>query len=274
MSYPTFNLAHPPLMSDPNVWPPERSADDPVGQPFDVLPKDFFGVHDPKYPWVGMDHNSPTQWQQWKNYQTQQKQDVDHYVVVRTRYWKQTGRAAYGAETTAYYSFEVGTTYTHTKTTQDSTTQRVGIDLGLNLGGDMFGGGEVPPVPPVALFALPMDVTTQLAEEGDDGGGGSELSANFSYEFSHTLDITTTDESTFTTTRSVSRTMDFLANHQYIYWQISQSLTMYRVPVGSTNAQAIAAGNPIGTVNSKTKTVYVQDFDMSPGDDGSGDDGE
>lgn len=263
-------------MTDPNVWPPQRTADDPLGKPFDIQQKDFYGVHDPEYPWVGMDHSSPSQWRKWKQLQTSQKAEIDHYVVVRSRYWNQTNRISYGAETQATYTYEIGTTYTHTKTTQDSTTTRIGVDLGLNLGGDLFGGGDVPPIPPVAMAALPMNAATLLAADGDGSGGenpsgGSDLSANFSWEFSHTLDITTTDERSYTQTRSVSKTMNFLADYQYIYWQITETLTMYRVPMGFTDAVAIAAGNSIGHVTSKTPVVYVQPFNMDPS---SGDDGD
>lgn len=261
-------------MTDPNVWPADRTAPSRLGKPFHVQPKNFFGVHDPKYPWVGMNHSAPSQWKQWMALQAQQKHDVDHYVVIRNQYWKQTDRKSFGAETQATYTYEVGTTYSHTKTTEDTTTTQIGIQLGLNLGGDLFGGEDVPPVPPLALAALPMNTLAVLADEGNEGesGGGSELSAGFTFDFSHTLDITTTDEETFTQSKSISRTSDFLANHQYIYWQIWQDLTMYRVATGQTDAEAIAAGNPIGTVSSHTKVVYVQDYDMAD-DNGDDDDG-
>jgi hypothetical protein len=265
VDYPPFNRAHPPLMEKPDIWPPQRTTGEMIGKPFNISDKYFYGVHDPQFPWVGMSHSSPDQWHKWKKLQEDQKAKVDHYVVVRTQYWNQTSRAAYGAETVKTQSHTVGTTYTHTKTTQDSTTTRIGIDLGLNLGGNIFSGGDVPPVPPVALLQLPMSTPIVLADKGDDNDspGGSELSANFSWEFSHTLDITTTDESTYTEERTITTETTFLANTQYIFWQIWEDLAMYRVRIGQTNSGVIATGQSISTITSKTSTVYVQPFDMT-----------
>lgn len=262
MSLPPFNIAHPPLMKKRDEFPPSRSAPDPIGSPFKVTAPNFFGVRDPKYPWVGMDHSSPAQWEQWRALQAAQKKGVDHYVVLRDQYWKQTDRKAFGAETVTTFSYEVGTTYTHSKTTQDTTTTQVGAQLGLNLGGNLFGA---PPVPPVALplatnraFRL-----VSVAKDGGDDGGDSTLSAEFSFEFSRTLDITTSDEETFSKTVSHSQQSTYLANRQYIFWQIWEDLSMYRVPVGNTDSEAIATNAPIGVVSTRTAIVYVQEFNMT-----------
>ncbi len=264
MTYPKFNYAHPPLMTDPDVFPPLRSESDPLGKPFAIQKKDFFGVHDPKYPWVGMAHNSPLQWKQWKKLRDDQANEVDHYMVVRSRYWSFVNRVAYGATTEAAYSYSVGTTYTHSNVEHQSTTTNIGVDLGLELGGNLFGGGEAPPdIPPVAI-AMPLNVTTRLIADDDDGGGdGSTLSAHFTYELSKTLEFTTTDERSYTTSRTISKTTTFQANYQYLYWQIVEELETYRVPVGSTDASAMTPENRIGSVTSKTAEVYVQPFDMN-----------
>lgn len=279
--YPQFNEAHPPLMEDRDHFPPDRTAAARIGKPLTIGQDNFFGVHDPKYPWVGMPHNSPSQWEHWKALQAAQKQDVDHYLVIRNQYWSRFDRRMYGAATTATVTVEKGTSYTHTEVQHESTTTRLGVELGLNLGADVF--GAVPPVPPPALLlrrATPLSqrfsfvASPPSGEDGDGGGdnpaGGSNLDAKFSYEFSHTLEFTKTDETVFHETITVSTETNFLANTQYLYWQILNEVLLFRVLSKQIDDDVLAKGEFINRVVSRTDQLYVQPFSMDPVSDPPG----
>lgn len=277
--YPPFNEAHPPLMEDRDVFPPDRSAVAGIGKPLVITQSNFFGVHDPKYPWVGMPHSSPQQWQRWKDLQAAQKREVDHYLVVRNQYWSRFDRRMYGAATTETVSVEKGTSYTHTEVRHESTTTRLGVELGLNLGTDIF--GAVPPVPPPAAllrsriplskrFAFAAPVLADGDGDGENPAGGSNLDAKFSYEFSHTLEFTRTDEATFHETITVTTETNFAANTQYLYWQICNEVLLFRVPPQKSDSEVLAEGAFISRVVSRTDQLYVQPFSMDPATDPSG----
>jgi hypothetical protein len=276
--HPPFNEAHPPLMEDRDIFPPDRSACARIGTPLIVGPNNFFGVHDPKYPWVGMPHSSPDQWKRWKELQAAQKQDVDHYLVVRNQYWARFDRRMYGAATTATVTVEKGISYTHTEVEHESTTTRLGVQLGLNLGSDIF--GAVPPVPPPAAlmqraiplsqrftFIAPMVALADGDGDGDNPAGGSNLDAKFSYEFSHTLEFTKTDESSFHETITISTETSFAANTQYLYWQICNEVLLFRVSSQQSDNDVLAKGDFISRVVSRTDQLYVQPFAMGPDTD-------
>jgi hypothetical protein len=227
-----------------------------------------------------MPHNSPSQWQHWRDLQLTQKKDVDHYLVVRNQYWSRYDRRMYGAATTATVTVEKGTSYTHSEVQHESTTTRLGVELGLNLGSDIF--GAVPPVPPpAALLRRPMPlsqrftfIAPQPAVGDDDGGdnpaGGSNLDAKFSYEFSHTLEFTKTDETTFHETITVSTETSFAADTQYLYWQINNEVLLFRVLKEQTDNDVLASDNFINRVISRSDQLYHQPYSMDPGSDPSG----
>ena len=276
--YPKFNEAHPPLMKDPDHFPPDRSAVARIGKPLTIGQDNFFGVHDPKYPWIGMPHNSPSQWQHWKALQAAQKKDVDHYLVIRNQYWSRYDRRMYGAATTATVTVEKGTSYTHTEVQHESTTTRLGVELGLNLGADVF-GAEPPVPPPAALLRPAMPLSQRFtfiaparvdADDDENPAGGSNLDAKFSYEFSHTLEFTKTDETAFHETVTVSNETSFLANTQYLYWQILNEVLLFRVLPKQVDEDVLAKGEFISRVVSRTNQLYVQPFSMDPEPDPPG----
>jgi hypothetical protein len=199
--YPAFNEAHPPLMTDPNVFPPKRSASARIGQPFRIQQKDFFRVNDQQYPWVGMRHDSPSQWQRGKDLQVAHKHEVDHYLVIREQYWALFDRRMYGMETVDKVSIEQGTTYSHKEVRRESTTSRFAVTLGLNLTDNIFG---------VTL-------------------GKSSVNSNFNYEFSRALKFTETDEITYRETEIHSRETKFAPDTQYLYWQVCNDVLLYRI---------------------------------------------
>src|SRR5690349_3517111 len=134
-----------------------------------------------------MRHASPSQWQGGKDLQVAQKREVDHYLVTRNQYWALIDRRMYGAKTVAKVTFERGTTYSHKEAQHQSTTSRFGANIGLNLDGNIFS-----PLVPV----LPS------GESGANPLAGSSMSANFSYDFSRTLEFTKSDEITYRRTET------------------------------------------------------------------------
>lgn len=238
--YPAFNQAHPPLMTDPNVFPPKRSASARIGQPFRIQQKDFFRVHDQQYPWVGMRHASPSQWQRGKDLQVAQKREVDHYVVIREQYWALFDRRMYGAETVAKVTIEQGTTYSHKEVHHESTTSRFAVTLGLDLAGNIFRAAPEVAAPEVK----------------------SSLSSKFNYEFSHTLEFTETDEMTYRETETHSIETKFLPDRQYLYWQICNEVLLYRITQQQADSEVIASRAFINRVVSRTGKFYVQPFAM------------
>lgn len=233
--YPAFNQAHPPLMTDPNVFPPKRSASARIGQPFRVQQKDFFRVHDQQYPWVGMRHDSPSQWQRRKDLQVAQNREVKHYLVIREQYWELFDRRMYGAETVAKVTIEQGTTYSHKEVCHESTTSRFAVALGLDFAGEIFGA------------AAP---------------GRGNLSSKFNYEFSHTLDFTETDEMTYHEKEINSIETKFQPDTQYLYWQICNDVLLYRITQQQVDSAVIASRAFISRVVSRTSNFYVQPFAM------------
>ncbi|MBY5406788.1 hypothetical protein E0H64_14175 [Rhizobium leguminosarum bv. viciae] len=245
-SYPAFNKAHPPLMTNPDVFPPERSASARIGQPFRIQQKDFFGVHDQQYPWPEMRHDSPSQWQRRKDLQAAQKREVDHYLVIRNQYWALFDRRMYGAKTVAKVSYERGTTYSHKEAQHQSTTSRFGVDLGLNLDANIFG----------ALLLAGGSGANPLSD--------SSMSARFSYDFSRTLEFTKSDEVTYHETEIQSTETTFEADTQYLYWQICNDVLLYRVTQQQADSEVIASGAFMNRVVSRIGTPYVQPFEMGP----------
>ncbi|MBM3103834.1 MULTISPECIES: hypothetical protein [Pseudomonas] len=242
-----FNPAHPPLMTDPDILPPDNSGAFVVGSY--SLSKDHFDlVTDPLYPWQTMNHNSPSDWEKWKQTKADKKANVDHYLVSRTRYWHRVSRKTYANTVTEQVTNTVGATYSHTVGHTSSITQRISMDLGLDLsGGDLFAGGDLPPIPPVmamqgALAAAPLGAST----------------FNLSAELSRTLEYRQEDTSSYEVRHDVMTTTEFLADYQYLNWQICEAIEIYRVPVSGDIKKQLVSSVPANTATTYNDRVLMK----------------
>lgn len=243
-----FNPAHPPLMTDPDILPPDNSGSFVVGS-YSITKDHFDLVTDPLYPWQTMNHNSPSEWEKWKQTKADKLANVDQYQVVRTRYWHRVSRKTYANNITEQVTNTVGATYSHSEGHTSSITQRIGFDLGLDLsGGDLF-GAEVPPVPPV------LAAQSALA-------AGSPLAAstfNLSAELSRTLEYRQEDTRSYEYRHEVMTTTEFLADYQYLNWQICEAIEIYRVPSGGDIKKQL-----VSSVPANTETTYNDRVLMKP----------
>lgn len=244
-----FNPAHPPLMTDPNILPPDNSGSFVVGS-YSIAKDHFDLVTDPLYPWQTMNHNSPSDWEKWKNTKAEKLANVDHYLVQRTRYWHRVSRKTYANTVTEQVTNYVGATYTHTEGQTSSVTQRIGMDLGLDLsGGDLFAGGEVPPIPPVMATEASVAATAPL--------GASTF--NISTEMSRTLEYRKEDTTSYEVRHDVMTTTEFAADYQYLNWQICEAIEVYRVVTSDKTGKQF-----VSSVKADTQTTYNDRVLMKP----------
>lgn len=244
-----FNPAHPPLMTDPDILPPDDSESFVVGS-YKVLKDHFDLVTDPRYPWQTMNHNSPSDWEKWRQTKADKLANVDHYLVLRTRYWHRVSRKTFANNVTEQVTNSVGATYTHTEGKSTSVTQRIGMDLGLDLsGGDLFAGGDIPPIVPV--------MATQGALAGAAPLGASSF--NLSMELSRTLEYHEEDSSSYEVRHDVMTTTEFLADYQYLNWQICEAIEVYRVPTSDDTGKQF-----VSSVQANTLTTYNDRVLMRP----------
>ncbi|RWU21124.1 hypothetical protein DM813_18145 [Pseudomonas alkylphenolica] len=243
-----FNPAHPPLMTDPDNLPPENSGALVVGS-YSITKDHFDLVTDPRYPWQTMNHNSPSEWEKWKQTKADKLANVDHYQVLRTRYWHRVSRKTYANNVTEQVTNVVGATYTHSEGQTRSITTRIGMDLGLDLsGGDLFAGGEVPPIPPV------MATQGALAQTAPLGASTFNLSA----ELSRTLEYRQEDTSSYDYRHEVMTTTEFLADYQYLNWQVCEAIEIYRVPSASGNDKELVSSVPANTTTTYNDRILMK----------------
>lgn len=266
-----FNPAHPPLMTNVDVLPSSPTESKVIGS-HQITSKFFDLVIDPQYPWQNMHHSSPDDWQKWKHLKQDQINNVDHYLVVRTQRWELLRRRTYANDVSEVIDVTIGVIYVHEKMEQQSITERIGADLGLNLtGGNLFsGGGADPEIPPIPAL---MNSTTALKEGsggggeggGGEGGGSGGGSFNLSYELSKSLEYRQTDTTTYDVKRQTNVTTQFKAGYQYLTWQVMETLSLYRVRKGAKPGER----EFISAIEAGTSTIYNDSILMKPTTDPS-----
>jgi hypothetical protein len=169
--------------------------------------------------------------------------------VVRTRYWHRVSRKTYANNVNEQVTNIVGATYTHSEGHTSSITQRISMDLGLDLsGGDLFAGGEVPPVPPV------MATQAALVQAAPLGASTFNLSA----ELSRTLEYRQEDTRSYEYRHEVMTTTEFLADYQYLNWQICEAIELYRVPTGSNAKKQLVSSVPANTATTYNDRILMK----------------
>ncbi|QYR20277.1 IPT/TIG domain-containing protein [Paenibacillus sp. sptzw28] len=215
LSYPPFNEAHPPLMTDPDTFPPERTADFAVGE-FMIQSGNFDRVYDPLYPWQDLQsYHNTDDYAKMQAYKSERDSKVDHYLVTRKRFWKLTDRHFYGEDTEITVTVHRGIINHHSSTEEKTFTSRIQIDLGLHIGGDL----GVPDVPPVELAA---GLAAASEQPTDDLG--------FTFEMSQTLHFTQVDEQTYTEETTTTTDVHYKGQTHYLNWQIYEQLVIKRIP--------------------------------------------
>ena len=243
-----FNPAHPPLMTDPDLLPPTETEPELVGEPYRIEKGSFDLVHDPDYPWETMPYGTPTQYQQRQATRQRKLDEVGYYLVVRSRKWTMLSRKTYAADETDTIQIAQGVNYSHHVETDESVTTRIGVDLGLELSGDLFAAAELP-------MATALSSTNASANESNQG-----LSARLTAEMSRTLGFRQTDQTTYDKRTDFTRTIQFKANMQYLSWQVQEIVTVSRIRLSGEKAFC-------SSVVSATDVTYVQAFAMERSED-------
>ena len=258
-AYPAFNEAHPPLMASKDVFPPHRSAYDVIGQPMTVTGSDMNQISDKNYDWRQyLGNNSPAYRKKIKDVIAKRDAEIDHYLLVRQRYWEMDRRYQYGVDTSITITKHQGVTR-HTGVVVDkskSVTQRLSIELGLDIspsGADV--PGEVPPVPPMAAMA-------DAGGGGGGGGGGANAGFEFSHEMTETLHITNTDETTYTDETTTTIMQNFTGQTTYIHWELKEQCALERFLKGQADGQTVS------TVEAITDVDYMDAFPPPKGNGG------
>lgn len=219
-TYPAFQEAHPPLMTNADVFPPHRSDYDVIGTK-EITGADMNRVTDPKYPWRDYaDQDEPPFRAKVKEILTKRNSDVESYLLTRRRYWEQVQRYQYGVDTKITYTKHHGRTThrSHTVDQSHTATDRIAADLNLDISaGGAAAPGEIPPV-------VPAPAPMALAR----GNGGTGGGLHFSHEMTNTLHITDIDENTFTDDDTTQVEQDFAGQTTYIYWQMKEQCILQR----------------------------------------------
>jgi hypothetical protein len=243
-----FNPAHPPLMTDPNILPATETQSEKVGDSLEVDKSRFDLVVDPKYPWESMPIGTPNQFQERAAVKQRKLTEVNGYKIQRSRKWYMTGRKTYAADETDMQMITKGVNYSHHSDVDDSITTRIGLDLGLELDGDLFADA--------AEVAAKRPKGVKLAENDNSQG----LSGQFTEEMSRTLSFRQSDSSTFEQRTELQQTVTFKANTQYLHWQLQELVTVKRILSDGTEQL-------VSSLVANSAVTYDQAFPM--GDSGA-----
>ncbi|MFD1952982.1 IPT/TIG domain-containing protein [Paenibacillus thailandensis] len=251
-AYPPFNEAHPPLMTDADTFPPERSADLVVGK-FVIQPGNFDRVYDPVFPWQDLQsYHDPDDYAKMQAYKKDRDNKVDHYVVTRKRFWKMTDRQFFGEDTDVTVTVQQGIINHHSSTEEQTFTERIQAELGLHIGGDL-GEPEVPPV----------ELTTAVA--ADSGQPTDDL--GFTFEMSHTLHFTQVDEQTYSEETTKTTEVHFKGQTHYLYWQIYEQLILKRVPKAGQESYFNDDPSSVSSMTAITPIQYIDRFTVQSNND-------
>lgn len=256
--YPDFLEAHPPLMDNADVFPPQRSGYEIVGT-MQITGADMNRVADKDYPWKDYSQKSdPAYKAKVKKILAQRDKEVAGYTVTRRRYWARLDRYQYGVDTdvtiTKHQGYVHRTDHSVQKTT--STTERLSFELGLDISPEGAAApGEVPPVPPVMALAA-------AGNEGGGGGGGGaskNLDFQFSREMTESLHITDADETTYTDETTTTTQQKFVGGTTYIHWQLKEECLIERLRKPSNKVDP----DPVSLVQAGTPIDYTDRFPKS-----------
>jgi hypothetical protein len=257
---PPFFEAHPPLMTDENVLPPHRSAYQLIGKPLIIKSSDMNRVMDPKYEWRKYADRSEFPYREKvRAILAKRDLEVDHYELVRRRYWEYQYPYQFPVETDETVTRHRGVTRHsgHTVDTTKSLVERLAIDLSFDIskGGAAAPGGDPPPVPPILVSSV---------GGGSSGGGpsGNTVDLQFSREMTNTLHITDTDETTYTDETTTTIQQKFEAGVTYIPWKMKEECVIFRVLKGATTPDP----DPISMVIASTPFDYTDTWPKSGGD--------
>lgn len=272
---PTYYDMQPPLVSDLRQHLIDQSDLFLLGE-YQIQKADFDRVTDPKYPWQAL-INKPyiEAGEEAQKIKDQQKTEVDHYRLHRSKFWKQYDVPqqypnSVEKQVTVHHGVSRETTTVH----EETTTQRLETDLGLSFGANMnlmdpTVPADVPPVPPVGMDAL-IEAGPVLARQaramkmaaaekdggsGNSKGGDANANVQFTWEVSHALHFSQTDTTTYEDYTSTLTTETFQGGCTYIPWQITERLEV----------QAYATANdpnprPVSSVDGATARQYIQPF--------------
>jgi hypothetical protein len=222
-TYPAFQEAHPPLMTNADVFPPHRSDYGVIGT-MEIKGADMNRVTDPKYPWRNYANRSEPPFRaKVKEILTNRNADVESYLVTRRQYWEMVNRYEYGVDTEVTITVHRGRTThrSHTVDQSHTVTERIAADLNLDISP---GGAAVPGVP----GEIPPVVPAPMALARGDNGGGSTAGLHFSHEMTDTLHITDVDDRIFIDEKTDTKSQKFVGETTYIYWQMKEQCILQR----------------------------------------------
>ena len=256
-TYPAFIEAHPPLMTDKDVFPPHRSDYDVIGT-LEITGANMNRVTDPKYPWRDYTNRSEPPFRaKVKEILGKRDANVESYVVTRQRYWELEHRYQYGVETQITITKHQGRTIhrAHNVDRSHTVTERIAADLSLDISPEGAAvPGEIPPVPPAPMALA----------RGNGGGGDDNVGLHFSREVTDTLHITDIDENTFTDETTTMIDQRFAGQTTYIYWQLKEQCIMHCRKKSDHSLDP----DPVGRIEYVTAADYTDAF---PKKDSGGD---
>jgi len=118
----------PPQMIDRRHLPPLRSDSLEVGR----SRVDADDVIDPLYPIETMEHDTDAGYKRWMALKEKKKQEVQGYLVVRSKYWEQVRSWQYYPDARSEtWTFFTGSTESHSKEVTESIEAELGLAAGV-----------------------------------------------------------------------------------------------------------------------------------------------
>lgn len=175
----------------------------------------FDNVYDWRYPWQTMPNFDVDQYNARNAKREDQRQNVDHYELLRGKYWKLIDYfpMPFGVSSSRDINLSYGVSVSHSQSKTVSISEEIGFNLGLNLAPNFLG-----PIPAVAAVAAP-----------SNGGIFPSLDFGFSGSLSRQMSFTVDDQQTWDFSVSKTESLQFSEGYYYLYWQLCEALSLYAV---------------------------------------------
>ncbi|GAB3380050.1 hypothetical protein [Lysobacter fragariae] len=243
-----FNEAHPPFVASVDQMPPPRTQAGVMGS--STIGKDNFdNVRDPAYLWQDMPEVTPTERKRRDDTRKAKLEQVEGYHLRRERYWELVRRMQFAEDVEYEVTLTRGIETTHQVTESKTSTENIGLTLGLQLSGDLFKPGAAKKA---AAFR---DASRAANVE-------AETSLEFTYQLTNELRFERVDSQTYREETSLTTRTTYRGGNVYYVWQLSEALVMSRKRPGKELVE------PMNDMVASTGVNWTDRYTYAPNDQG------